>query len=237
MTGRHRRNPQQARNHTNFHRSRLKRSRFSYTPISTTLTDATDLPRSLFEIARRGGGLLSPELALEDCPDLCTLEMMREIFSIDGIHLRTGAEADQIQEHWTKLHWCDGLGVWHLAWASPWLEDPAAALKLALGRARYDVRDVAILRRVLPVGDKKGWDEIDDFAGSLMNRHETECSWRSGYRGGIMSSDTAGTVRVGEIGLERISSRHRVVVRHSLEVLLTARSIQNAEASQKRPAG
>lgn len=33
---------QQARNHTDFHRSRLKRSRFSYTPISTTLTDATD---------------------------------------------------------------------------------------------------------------------------------------------------------------------------------------------------
>lgn len=205
------------------------------TDITLADVDGTDLPRSLFEIARRGGGLLSPELALEHCPDLCAREMMMEIFSIDGIDLRTGAEADAVQEHWTKLHWCDGLDTWHLAWASPWLEDPAAALKRALRRARYDVRRVAILRSVVPVGDKKVWDEIDNFAGSLMSRHEMERKWRNEYRGGILSSNTEATIGVGEIGLERITARHGVKVRHPLEALLAARSIQNAEAIEKRP--
>ncbi|MEF2553161.1 hypothetical protein VQ042_17640 [Aurantimonas sp. A2-1-M11] len=206
---------------------------------STDLTladvDGSDLPRNLFEIARRGGGLLSPELALEDCPDLCALEMMVQIFTIDGIDLRTGIEADQIRDHWSKLNWRDGLGTWHFAWASPWLDDPAAAAKLALKRARYDVREVATLRRVRPIGEKKAWDEVDKTAGSLMSRHEMESNWRDEYRGGILSSASGGFVGVGEIGLERRVRRHGIEIRHSLEALLAARSTRNAEADQNTP--
>lgn len=201
------------------------------TDITMRDYDVSTLPRNLFEIARRGGGLLSPELALEECPDLCTVEVMARTFRVDGIDLRTGTEAEHIRDQWTKLEWLDGIGNRHLAWASPWLEDPADKLKSALRGIRYDVQNVSTLRSLQPVGVRETGDHVDEFVGSFARRRKEEAAWREEYRRGMQPDDTSGMMTVGEIGLERKVRRHGVEFCQHLEASLAKQSIRHANTS------
>jgi hypothetical protein len=94
---------------------------------------------------------------------------MVQTFAVDGIDLRTGTEADHIRDRWTRLEWLDGIGK-RLAWAPPWLEDPARELTMALLGIQYDVQKVMVARSVQPIGDRKTDDHVDELLGSLASR-------------------------------------------------------------------
>lgn len=178
------------------------------------------IPRNLYEMARRCGGILSPEVASVRCGDLASREMLYETFLSEGFDPKSGDLTDRYHGRgWARRGWTDGTDRKIPAWVAASVADNGETLERELRLANFDVRAIERRGYRACVGIPKTPDEVDANLGTIDERCAQEEADRQDRVGHLLALryEVGGTYMVGSYGLELVRNVQGVELRTAVE--------------------
>jgi len=192
------------------------------------------LPRGVWEIARRCGGIASAELAMSQCRDIVgdSPAGAREIFLAEGLDPRQAAPlASFAARGWSSLSWVDHGGRSAFVWAAACLDDPLAVLFARLTDAGYRPTDGRILCKApFTSADAGESDLLDASLGAEDERERQETSLRQAAWREFDIEQGGGDLRIGIDGLKWTGIVGGMTITRTMDQLLAQGAIERFHA-------